>query len=107
MSEQVDEKPAPKKSKIPARGPWTPAEYTIADAYAVKAVYNGNATAEQQQRAMKWIIVMCAGAYDLAFWPGGEDGRRNTDFSSGKQFVGKQLLKLIEMNPRLLRRDNG
>lgn len=78
-------------------GPWSPTEYDIADVSAVQALANGNASPEQQRRALAWIVEMAAGYYDLSFRPG-VDGQRDTDFAEGKRFVGAQVVKLTKLN---------
>lgn len=84
--------------------PWAPVDYETADAVAMQALVAGEATPEQQMRALKWIIEKAAGAYDQTFWPGGEDGRRNTDFAEGRRFVGNSIVKLTRLNISSLRR---
>jgi hypothetical protein len=79
-------------------GPWTPAGYDVIDVQAIQALVRGDATSDQQQRALRWIVEQAAGTYDQSFWPGGEDGRRNTDFSEGRRFVGNQIVKLTKLN---------
>jgi hypothetical protein len=83
--------------------PWSPAEYDLADAGAIQALIRGDASPEQQQRAVKWIIESAAGTYDQTYWPGGEEGRRNTDFAEGKRFVGNSIVKLSKLNLSSLR----
>ena len=72
----------------------------VADVVAIKALYDGKATPHQQQRALAYIIEVAAGTNDLAYRPGGEDGRRDTDFALGKQSVGRTIIKLIKL-PKL------
>ena len=74
--------------------PHDPSEYTIAEAASVQALAKGEATPEQQVRAIKWIV-KTAGTYDLSYRP---DSSRATDFSEGKRFVGSQIVKLTNMN---------
>lgn len=86
-------------------GPWVPADYDIADAGAIQALGRGDATPEQQKRALKWLIEKACGTYDLSYRPG-EEGRRDTDFAEGKRFVGSQVVKMLNLNLSLLRRSN-
>lgn len=74
--------------------PHDPAFYDLADAAAVQALARGNATPEQQQRAIKWIV-SAAGTYDLSYRP---DSSRATDFSEGKRWVGSQVVKLTNID---------
>ena len=50
-----------------------------------------------QQRAMRFIMWELCGLRDLSFRPGGEEGKRETDFAEGKRFVGLQIAKLLEV----------
>lgn len=67
-----------------------------ADTAAIKALAAGTADQWQQQRALNWIINSVCGTYDQPFRPGAE-GQRDTDFACGKQFVGQQIVKHINM----------
>ncbi len=86
-------------------GPWVPPAYDLADVAAIQALERGDATKEQQQRALKWVIEAACGTYDMSYRPG-EEGRRDTDFAEGKRFVGSQIVKLLKLNLSLLRRSN-
>lgn len=94
-----------RKSAVPV--PFLPAEYEAADAAAIQALLRGDASPHQQQRAMKWIIEVCAATYDQSFYPGGEDGRRNTDFAEGRRFVGSQIVKMTRINTSKMRREDN
>lgn len=83
--------------------PWKPAEYELADISAIQAVSSGTASAEQQKRALNWIIESAAGLYDLSYRPG-EEGRRDTDFAEGKRYVGNEIVKAIKTNLAAMRR---
>lgn len=76
---------------------YSPVEYEIADIAAIQALMNGTANADQQRRALKWIVESAAGYYDLSYRPG-EGGRRDTDFAEGKRFVGAQIVKLSKLS---------
>ena len=78
--------------------PWQPARCTKADISAIKALSNGTANPEQQVRALKWIVEDAAMYYDLSYSPGGEDGRRDTDFAEGRRYVGGQIVKLTKLD---------
>lgn len=73
---------------------YAPHDWELADAAALQALVRGNASTDQQMRAIKWIID-ASGTYDLPYRP---DSARDTDFACGKQFVGKQIVKLINLN---------
>lgn len=78
--------------------PWFPRDYELADAMAIKGVANGTASPDQQKRAMAYIVHTLSGYYDMSYRPGGEDGRRDSDFAEGARFVGAQLVKLINIS---------
>ena len=82
--------------------PWMPPRYELADVSAWKALQQGVASPEQQQRALRWLIA-AAGTYDLSFRPG-EDGSRASTFAEGKRFVGLQVVKLLNADLATLRR---
>lgn len=94
----------PTRQSLLERAPWLPAAYELADVNAVQAVIAGTASPEQQRRAMRWVIEQAAATYDMAFRPGAEDGRRDTDFALGRAFVGQQIVKLSKLNPGRLPR---
>lgn len=87
------------KQVIEDHAPWKPAPVTTAEHLAVKAVFAGTADAEQQKRAMEWILDKACILKEQHFYPG-EDGRRNTDMALGRAFVGKQIARLLTTNPR-------
>lgn len=86
--------------------PWKPVKVVVspaiepgvvnkADVIAIKAVAEGDATPEQQKRAINAIILQVACADEISFSPDHRGGARETDFAEGKRFVGFQLRKLI------------
>jgi hypothetical protein len=93
---------APKKPvKAVGHGPgwpWSPvSDFENADVFALKALEAGNASAGQQQRALKFIRNRICEAERLSFMPGGEDGRRATDFAEGKRFVAVQIRRFLNL----------
>ncbi len=78
--------------------PWQPVEYDEADHRAVIAISQGVAAADQQRRAYEWIV-FASGFEDMSFRPGGLEGQRETDFAEGRKFVGRQIVKLVQLNP--------
>lgn len=66
----------------------------------------GDATKDQQQRALKFVIESLAGTYEVSYRPGAE-GARDTDFAEGRRFVGLQIVKMLKLNLSALRRDNN
>lgn len=82
---------------------WDPAPYQIADVYALKAVFAGTATEDQQKRAISWVMEAACGMRDMTFQHDARGGDRATAFAEGKRFVGLQIAKLIFINPDQLR----
>lgn len=77
--------------------PWKPTSWEPADALSLKRLAAGTASPVEQQRALKWILT-CTGVHDEPYRPGGEDGRRETDFALGKACVGRQIAKLVNID---------
>lgn len=73
---------------------WEPAKWEPADASALQALIRGDADAHQQQRALNWIIYNAAGTYDLEY----RTEERDHAFSSGRRFVGLQIVKMLKIN---------
>ena len=90
----MSEREPPSRPQLPGSVAWKPAEYTLAEAAAVRAVAHGAANEDQQRLAMKYIVETLAGLYDLEFRPG-SDGARESAFAGGKRFVGLQIVKLV------------
>lgn len=90
------------RESLEEHGPWKPHPYELADASAVQALAVGQADAEQQRRALAWIVE-CSGTYDMSYRPG-PGGERDTAFAEGKRSVGLQIVKLSKLNVGALRR---
>lgn len=84
-----------------AQGPHIPPPYGLPDASAIQALQRGDATPDQQQRALRWIIEQAAGAYEFQFYP----SDRETAFALGRGFVGQQIVKLTKLNLSSLRKE--
>lgn len=80
--------------------PWKPAPWEPADVAAIQALARGDATADQQRRALDYIINNIAGTYDLSYRP---DSDRDTAFAEGKRFVGLQIVTRLKTNLAALR----
>jgi len=78
------------------------AQWDLADCHAIKAVAAGTADEAQQKRAIEWIILKACRAYEVSFYPDDQGGARDTDFALGRQFVGQQIVKLINASRELL-----
>lgn len=83
----------------PTREPWHPAPWDNGDAVAIQALERGEATADQQKRALAWIINAAAMTYDETFVAGQQDV---TAFLAGRRSVGTQVVKLLRINTRAL-----
>lgn len=90
------EKP-PRKHRPTIPPVFQPAEWELADASALQALERGNASPDQQKRALTWILRDACGMGDFLYRPG-EDGRRDTDFALGREFPAKQIVKLLRLN---------
>lgn len=93
------------KRADPRSAPWYPPDSEIADVTAMQALANGTANPEQQLRALRWIIEVASGRDEMSYRPGGEDGRRDTDFAEGRRFVGNQVVKLLKLSTADLARN--
>ena len=102
---QIRTEPKAKSVQKAAQWPWSPVPphaFESADVFALQALANGNASSGQQQRALAFIRnVICEGER-LSFWPGGEDGRRATDFAEGKRYVSIQVRRFLNMKPAVI-----
>lgn len=58
---------------------------------AVKAVFEGTATADQQRRALDFILEEFCERNISHFFP----NQRDTDFALGKKFVGDMIAQVI------------
>jgi hypothetical protein len=94
------------KAAAKASWPWHPVNLEGADAdiFALQALANGIANEGQQKRALEFILQKVCEVDRLEFWPGGGDydGRRATDFSGGKRFVGLQIRRVLRMKPTVV-----
>ena len=86
--------------KTIADTPAVPAHYEVADVAAVQALVRGEADADQQKRAIKWLIECGAGTYDFHYY----ENMNHTAFALGRAFVGQQVVKLTRLNLQSLRR---
>lgn len=88
------------KSATGEPAPWLPPEYDLADASALQALVRGEATAEQQQRALNWVMYRAADTYGFHY----RQNDRDHAFLSGRAFVGQQITKLLKLNLAKLRK---
>lgn len=90
------------RQAIAEHAPWKPPAFEPADAAAFQALARGAATMEQQKRALDWLVKVACGTYDLSYRPGGEDGRRDTDFAEGRRSVGLAIVKMLNLKIGLI-----
>ncbi len=67
-------------------------EHTIADVMALKALYDGRATPEQQQRAIIWIMKKACMIGGISYTPGDSSA---TDQKEGRRYVGIWINEFI------------
>lgn len=80
-------KPKPKKLPLPP-------DWTVSDVAAIQALERGEATAEQQKCALKFLIVKLAGTYEDTF----TEDARESDMLQGKRRVGLMLVMAYQLN---------
>ena len=85
--------------KKPDASPWKPPAWEPPDVSAIQALNRGDATPDQQKRALDFIVRL-AGTYDLSYRP---DSDRDTAFAEGKRFVGLQIVKFLHLNLSAIR----
>jgi hypothetical protein len=92
---KIRTKPVGTAPGLPRREVYLPPAAEKADIYAMQAVAAGTATPEQQKRALNFIVYDICWGYDWAFRP---EGDRETCVALGKQFVGQQIVYLVNLN---------
>ena len=86
---------------IPAIPPaYTPAVWELPDASAIQACIAGTANAEQQKRAIDWVVYRAACTDDVEYRP----EERDHVFASGRRFVGLQVRKMMALDLSRLRK---
>src|SRR5258707_10189522 len=88
-----------RRSKPQPDGPWKIRGSEDAAIFAIQAVANGTASDAQQRRVYEYVVRILCETDRMTFWPGGEDGKRATDFAEGKRWVGVQLRRIEKMRP--------
>ena len=87
------------RSKLDAANsqkPWVPPKWEKPDAASLQAVLRGEATSDQQIRAINFIVVTLCGVNEMSFRSGPE-GDRETAFAEGRRFVGAQITKMTKI----------
>lgn len=88
-----------KDKKRPKTSPLERPDYMEADLYAVRALQYGSATADQQKRALDFILKDICGTYDTPFRPGDQ---HLTSLACGKQLVGQTIVYFLNSAPSKL-----
>lgn len=71
-------------------------DWEMADASAIKALHAGTADAQQQKRAVDWLLKKACALPEWPYQPGMND--RDTNVALGRQFVGHMFMKLVQVN---------
>ena len=74
------------------------------DTAALQAVARGEASADQQRRAMDWIINVACFTYQDTFFPGEPDAAA---FAAGRRFVGNRIVTQLKINLSALTQAKG
>ena len=84
--------------------PWLPfLGYKNSDIHAIKNLYLGEASPEQQTRAIEFIVKSLCKTYDLSYR---SDSERDTAFAEGMRHVGLQIVKFANYDPVNMRNEN-
>lgn len=81
-----------------------PVEFTEEEVGALKALERGDAQPHMQQNALRCIIEKVCETYGLGWHPGSE---QEAHFAAGRRFAGLQIVKALNINVKLLRREDG
>lgn len=82
-------------------GVWVPPHLEIQDGYALQALERGEATPEQQQRALRWIVEVACMAYQDTF---DIDNERKSSHMQGRRFVGLAIIQAIKLNMQAVKK---
>ena len=77
--------------------PFHPVPFDKASVHALRSMSHGTASADQQIRALEFIVKELCETDGLSFRPSELGGSNDTAFAEGKRFVGLQLRKFIMM----------
>lgn len=96
----MTKEPMPVRKNAPVPIP----KFEDADAYAIQALERGQASPEQQKRALRWIIDCACLTYDFCDKP---DSDRLAAIFDGRRFAGLQIVKLIKINMAYFRKSTS
>ena len=101
MNEPSKKKAGRKKKSGPPSAPYCYlCDWELPDAAALQALERGEATEDQQKRALNWLVNQAAGTYQLAWEP---DNERASSFEAGRRFVGLKIVELLKLNLSVFR----
>lgn len=109
MANEQQDRPRPRKAPAAAaaeHAPWMPTPFEPGDQLAIQRLAAGEANPIEQKRALAWIM-KCTDYLGEPFRPGGDDGRRNTDYALGRAYVGRQIAKLLNVKYRKVEGQQG
>lgn len=78
-----------------------PAHWELPDISAMQALERGEASPDQQKRALTWIVNNVCGTYDADY----RVDERDHAFVSGRRFVGLQIVKLLKLSIGKLKKE--
>lgn len=79
-----------------------PVTFTLEEAGALQALQHGKADPHQQQIALKCLVERVCDTYGLGWHPTND---HEASFAAGRRFAGTQIVKALNVNLKLLRRD--
>lgn len=85
--------------------PWDTVLFEVADAWALQQLGRGEATDEQQKRALKFIIDTLCRAGRTPYYEDPRGGSDGTNVLIGRLFVGNQILRLVNTNIEVLKQE--
>lgn len=84
--------------------PWAPIQANERAAAALKALKRGDATGDQQQYVLEWLVQEVCKTHDMSYRPGELGAVRDEAFAEGKRWVGNQFLKHLHMDMKIFQR---
>ena len=84
--------------------PFFRCEWDIPVVSAAQALQRGEATAQQQQEFLHWLINQACATYDISFQI---EGDRETAFAEGRRFVGANVVKLQKLSTNAILKVKG
>lgn len=102
----IPRKPPRKRDRQQPDWPWELPKFEDADVFAMQALGRREANPGQQERVLAYILHHLCEVDRMTFWPGGEEGRRATDFAEGKRWVALMIRRFMKMRPDHRFREN-